>query len=445
MASTILNAARFASTHAAPLSAGKHKIVVVGGGAGGLAVANQLYNKFKSDGQTLASGDIAIVDGAKTHHYQPGWTLVGAGIKDKESFARPLDSLINSEYAHLKSHAKTFNPSSNSLILENGDVVKYDYLVVATGLKTKFDAVKGLEDALANPHASGVSSIYSYDTCDKTWDLIEGLKSGKAIFTQPFGPVKCAGAPQKMLHMSWDRWQKTGRGDAIKSEFVTGLPVMFGIPYYNKPLDALRQERGIPATFNSNLIEIKKNVAIFQGTTGEKSKIEKEFDFLHVVPPQGPLDAIKNSPLADAAGWVDVDKITLQSTKFENVFSLGDASSLPTSKTAAAITAEAPVLVENLSSLMETGSLGSAAYDGYASCPLTTSYDKVLLAEFSGYSQAPMETFGKLVDQRKPSKLFMPLVKTVFPEAYFRWSLKGQWYGPRGLIAPQYVPKVVPS
>lgn len=160
----------------------------------------------------------------------------------------------------------------------------------------------------------------------------------------------------------------------------------------------------------------------------------------------GPLDFIKSSPLADAAGWVDVDKATLQSTKFANVFSLGDASSLPTSKTAAAITAEAPVLTENLSRLMETGKIGEAAYNGYASCPLTVASDKVLLAEFSGYTQAPMETFGKFgIDQRKPSRLFMPLVNNVFPYAYFKYSLPGNWYGPRGLIPPTYVPSVVPS
>lgn len=208
------------------------------------------------------------------------------------------------------------------------------------------------------------------------------------MFTQPFGPVKCAGAPQKMLHMAWDRWSKSGRGESIQTEFVTGLPTMFGVPYYNKPLEALRQQRGIEGTFNHNLVEVraKDQVAVFASTKQPSDKIERAYDFLHVVPPQGPFDFVKNSPLADSVGWVDVDKHTLQSTKFPNVFSLGDASSCPTSKTAAAITAEAPVLTENLSKLMETGKVGTASYSGYASCPLTIASDRVMLAEFSGYT-----------------------------------------------------------
>jgi sulfide:quinone oxidoreductase len=126
---------------------------------------------------------------------------------------------------------------------------------------------------------------------------------------------------------------------AVSSSFITGMPSMFSVPHYSKALNAIREEKGIAGEFNTNLIEVRPDdkVAVFEITTGDRKgeKIEKEFGFLHVTPPMGPLDSVKSSPLADAAGWVNVDQGTLQHKKYENVFSLGDASSLPTSKVSA--------------------------------------------------------------------------------------------------------------
>lgn len=214
-----------------------------------------------------------------------------------------------------------------------------------------YDKVAGLKDALAE--GKSVGTIYNYDSVDKTWDMIKGYKAeqGEAIFTQPFGPVKCAGgtsitsltitqplihvAPQKIAYMADSYWRESNTPLPSRS-FITGMPTMFSVPHYSKALDAIRQEKGIAAEFNTNLVAVDsaKKVATFEVLAGENKgkKVEKEFGMLHVVPPMGPLDWIKKSPLADAAGWVDVHQGTLQSTKYDNVFSLGDASSLPTSK-----------------------------------------------------------------------------------------------------------------
>lgn len=213
-----------------------------------------------------------------------------------------------------------------------------------------YDKIKGLSSAIAEPSRSNVSTIYNYDTADKTWDLIQGFKGeGEAIFTQPFGVIKCAGgefkntylfnltnpiAPQKIAYMADSYWKSTG--NKFSSSFITGMPTMFSVPHYSKALDAIRQEKGISGAFNTNLVEVRPDTksAVFEVLAGDDKgkKIEKEFGLLHVVPPMGPLDAVKNSPLADAAGWVDVNQGSLQHKKYENVFSLGDASSLPTSK-----------------------------------------------------------------------------------------------------------------
>ena len=132
-------------------------------------------------------------------------------------------------------------------------------------------------------------------------------------------------------------WKSTNT--PIHSTFITGMPTMFSVPHYSRALNKIRQEKGIDGSFNHNLVEIRpeEQVAVCEVVAGDKKgqKVEKEYGMLHVTPPMSPLDWVKKSPLADAAGWVDVDPGSLQHTKYDNVFSLGDASSLPTSKVSA--------------------------------------------------------------------------------------------------------------
>ncbi|WVR03412.1 hypothetical protein IAU60_000403 [Kwoniella sp. DSM 27419] len=439
-AKTIPSLARLASSSAG----GKHKIVVIGGGAGGLAAANQIYNAFKAQGKTLADGDVAIVDANKSHDYQPGWTIVGSGLAAKESYRRPLDSLISPNFAHIPQNAAGFEPGANQVVLADGSKLNYDFLVVAAGLQINFDKIKGLSEALSDPHKSNVSSIYKYETADKTWDLVRNFKGqGEAIFTQPFGVIKCAGAPQKMAYMADSFWKSQAETSNNHSTFITGMPTMFAVPHYAKALNAIREKKGIDGHFNTNLVEVRpeSKTAVFEVLAGEDKgkKVEKEFGLLHVVPPMGPLDWIKKSPLADSVGWVDVDQGTLQHKKYSNVFSLGDSSSLPTSKTAAAITGQTPVLTHNLVQLMETGKVGNAIYDGYTSCPLFTGRGELLLAEFK-YGLERKESFGRYVDQSVPNRLFYHLTKDIMPRAYFGSMLKGNWYGPRTIFPPQFLP-----
>ena len=150
------------------------------------------------------------------------------------------------------------------------------------------------------------------------------------------------------------------------------MPGMFAVKKYGDALEKLRIERGVTANFQHNLVAVDhaNRKATFKKADG--STVDTDYTLLHVVPPMGPPDVIKNSPLADEAGWVSVDKETLRhvNPEFGNVWSLGDCSSLPTSKTAAAITSEAPVLTENLFRVMDTGKIGTAEYDGYTSCPV---------------------------------------------------------------------------
>ena len=409
-----------------------HKVVVIGGGSAGMAVSHQLVRSG-----AFAQDDIAIVDPSEWHHYQPGWTLVGGGLKDKRDLRRPLASLLDPKLKHYAAAVDTFAPEQNQITLSNGNTIAYDQLVVVPGLSINYDAIKGLPEALADS-SSLVSTIYGYNTCDKVFDTISKLKSGKAIFTQPAGVIKCAGAPQKAMWLALDHWKKAGLynpADAANSpisiDFATGLPVMFGVPKYSERLNELRQQRGVEGLFEHDLVAIEGNEAVFARPNGAE-QVRKQFDLLHVTPKMGPLATIKNSPLADGAGFVDVDQATTRHKRFDNVWSIGDASSLPTSKTAAAITAEAPVLVRNLGQALE-GKEPDAAYDGYTSCPLLTEYGKVMLAEFK-YGGQPKETFGSLfgIDQGVPRTAFYHLKKDFFPWVYYNSYVKGTWGGPKG-------------
>ncbi|KAF2265437.1 Sulfide:quinone oxidoreductase/flavo-binding protein [Lojkania enalia] len=440
IAQTVCTAARTAPTArnlatAAPVAsaARNHKVVVVGGGSAGLSVSHQLLRTGK-----FAKEDIAVVDPAEWHHYQPGWTLVGGGLKKKEDLRQPLAGLIDPKLKFYNQKVTTFSPQENFVTLDNGSTLSYEQLVVAPGFNVDFASIKGLPEALADSSAP-VSSIYSYDTCDKAFNSFSKLKKGNAIFTQPVGIVKCAGAPQKVMWLAWDMWKRAGLYDGsnpsnspIHIAFATGLPTMFGVPKYSVKLDELRRERGIEGLFQHDLVSIDGNTATFARPDGEK--VTRKFDVLHAVPKMGPHAFIKNSPLADQTGYVDVDQATLRHKKYENIWSCGDTANLATSKTAAAITAQVPVVVNNLVRCMESKH-AEPHYDGYTSCPLTTGENKVLLAEFK-YGGVPKETFGQMfgIDQAKPRRAFFYLKKDFFPWVYNKYMVKGAWAGPKGFI-----------
>lgn len=420
------------STSARVLDAA-HKVVVVGGGKAGLSVSHQLLNTGK-----FAQDEIAIVEPSNFHDYQPGWTLVGGGLKTRESLRRNEDSLVNSKIQLYKDAVTTISPEQSQLTTASGKKLDYEHLVIASGYTVTLDGIKGLREALHDPNSS-VCSIYTYESVQHVHPKIDKLKEGQAIFTQPGSPIKCAGAPQKIMWLALDKWTKAGlykKHDAsspIKISFATGMPTMFSVPHYSKVLDGLREERGVSGFFQHNLVAIEDQgkTAVFQRPNGDQVKMP--FDFLHVTPTMSPPEFLRKSPLANGAGYAEVDQAKLQHVKYSNVWSLGDSSSLATSKTAAAITGQSPVLVANLLSALEGKEL-TATYNGYTSCPLLTEYGKVLLAEFK-YGAQLNETFSKYgIDQSKPQRAFYYLKKDFFPWVYYRNMVKGTWAGPKGFL-----------
>ena len=397
----------------------KFDVVIVGGGAGGVSVAASLQSR-------KSSLSIAIIDPADIHYYQPGWTMVGGGVFEASQTSKTMGSLIPRGVKWIKSAVAAFEPENNVVILDGCRVVKYDRLVVCPGLKLDWSAIEGLEDTLGR---NGVTSNYRYDLAPYTWQLVQELKEGRAIFTQPPMPIKCAGAPQKAMYLSGDAWFRNGRLKDIDIQFMNAGGVLFGVKDYVPALEQYIAKYNATCNFFHNLVSVdgEAKKATFQVTKPETDPelVTVEFDMMHVCPPQVAPDFIRISPLADASGWVDVDQATLRHKSFDNVWSLGDVMNAPNAKTAAAARKQAPVVADNIVADI-AGRSPIAAYDGYGSCPLTVERGKIVLAEF-GYGGVLKPSFPSfLVDGTKPTRAAWFLKEKMLPPIYWQAMLKGK-------------------
>ncbi|CAO0791445.1 unnamed protein product [Mucor circinelloides] len=397
----------------------KFKVVVVGGGPGGLSVSSTIS-------KLLGKNQVAVIEPANHHYYQPLWTYVGGGLKNFSESVKPMGDVMPSDAEWIQDKVTEFDPENNTVKLADGQTVGYDYLVVAAGIQINWDGVKGLKEALGK---DGVTSNYDADSVQKTYKFIQEFKGGNALFTFPNTPLKCPGAPTKITFLAEEAFRLSGVRDKTNVIYNTSAGKIFGVDHYGHVLQKLANERNINVNFQHELVEINadNHQAVFRNNANQELK-SFEYDFIHVAPPQGPPKFIKESRLADAAGFVDVCKDTLRHNKYKNVFALGDCSNLPTSKTAAAITGESGVLKKNLIADIQGKKIEEAVYDGYTSCPLIVGRDQLILAEFSGYTGKPLETFP--VDQRKISKVSQYLNKEVIPSIYWNFLLKGTWTGP---------------
>lgn len=407
-----------------------YDVVIVGAGAAGIAVASSLLNR--------RSGlEIAIIDPADIHYYQPGWTMVGGGIFEPDDTAKTMGSLMPKGVHWLKTAVTAFEPKNDTIILEGCRVIKYRRMIVCPGLKLDWHKIEGLTETLGR---NGVTSNYRYDLAPYTWSLVQSMKSGKAIFTQPPMPIKCAGAPQKALYLSADHWYRNGRISDVDIDFNNAGGVLFGVKEYVPALQSYIERYQASLNFFHNLVAVDGSAkkAWFDVSVPDQAvhRIEAEFDMMHVCPPQCAPDFIKVSPLADASGWVDVEQTTLRHTTFDNVWALGDVTNAPNAKTAAAARKQAPVVAANVVADI-TGKSAVASYDGYGSCPLTVERGKIVLAEF-GYGGKLLPSFPSwLIDGSQPSRAAWFLKEKMLPPIYWKAMLRGrEWMAEPAALAP---------
>jgi sulfide:quinone oxidoreductase len=326
-----------------------YQVLVIGGGNAGLSVASKLL--IKESGLK-----IGIVDPSEKHYYQPAWTLVGAGIFDIKKTIRNEKDLIPKNTTWIKDAVSAFEPTTNTVTCVSGTEITYDYLVVCPGIQLDWNKIEGLKETLGK---NNVSSNYSFQYAPYTWEMIKNFKGGTAVFTNPSTPIKCGGAPHKIMYLACDYWRKKGTLDKCEVHYISGSSMIFGIKEYAETLEKQLVKYNIHTHYGANITAIngetktiefetkelddnlKQKLASGNGaslataentSTPELKKLILNFDIAHVVPPQSAPDFIKTSPLRDennAMGYVEVDKYTLQHSRFPNVFSLGDSSGAP--------------------------------------------------------------------------------------------------------------------
>lgn len=391
-------------------------VVIVGAGSAGISIASRLCSSENAP-------SVAIIDPATKHYYQPIWTLVGGGVFDKSISERDQADFIPAGATWIQEGAASFDPDNNAVTTTGGKTLTYGHLVVAAGIQIDWDKIPGLKESVGKP-GTGVVSNYSYDTVGATFDAIKAFpKGGRAFFTHPATPIKCGGAPMKIMFLADESFRRQGVREGSEIHFVKGGPGIFAVKKYADALTRVADRKGIERHWQTHLVELRpaEKIAVFENMdSGEKT--EEKYDLIHVTPPMSSPDFIKGSKIANEGGWVDVDKYTCRSNKYANVWSCGDCSSLPTSKTGAAIRKQAPVLAQNLMDVM-AGRAPSQAYDGYTSCPLVTGYGKLILAEFD-YDKQPMESFP--FDQSQERYSMYALKAYGLPDMYWNGMLRGR-------------------
>ena len=391
-------------------------ILVIGAGSAGIGVVASLLKR-------ACDLQITLIEPNDQHYYQPAWTLVGGGAYDVRKTVRPMSQVIPRGATWIKAAVVEVRPDSRCLRLSTGQNVVYQHLIVCPGLRLAWEHIEGLEENLGK---HGVTSNYRYDLCTYTWQLVQGLRRGKALFSQPSMPIKCAGAPQKALYLSCDHWQKSGVLKSIDVEFNLAGAALFGVAAFVPPLMKYINKYQAQLAFGSNLVKVDGpgKTAWFEsrGEQGTLTRHAKRFDMLHVVPPQVAPEFIRLSPLADAAGWCEVNPETLQHSRYPEVFALGDICSTSNAKTAAAARKQIVVVAENLLALRRNQPM-PLRYDGYGSCPLTVEKGKVVLAEF-GYGGKLLPSFP--LDPTVPRRSAWLLKSRFLPWFYWNGMLKGR-------------------
>ncbi|MBN2823914.1 MAG: NAD(P)/FAD-dependent oxidoreductase [Campylobacterales bacterium] len=403
-------------------SSAKAKIVIVGGGLAGLSTAARLTN-------TLENPDITVIEPCEQSvSYQPGQTLVAAGVYTNDDIYYKTADYVPNGVTMVNEKAVEFDPDNNTVTTASGKKIGYDYLVIAAGLKLAFDKIEGLgitqtitsrgdDSAVKNVIGkNGITSIYYGQGATDTWTamqkFVEEAKSGKkvtGIFTDPATPIKCGGAPKKIMYLTDARLREAGARENADLTFYPNGGAMFGVPEYHNAIQRQFEARDMKWNYRHNLVAVDpaKKIATFNKFWLEKGawdadleeysevpkseKVEVPFDFLHITPPMIAAEEIGNSPVGSDKGWVPVNQETLQHVKYPNVFALGDIAAVPMGKTGGSARKQYKVVVDNIVASMEGKPLTSK-YDGYTVCPLITGLGTVMLAEFN-WTAKPTSSF----------------------------------------------------
>ena len=412
-------------------------VLIIGAGTGGIMTAAGLIKRDRHL-------KIGMLDPSEKHFYQPAWTLVGAGTYSLKKTERDRSGLIPKGVHWIKDAASSFDPENNLVSTQSHGDLHYKVMIVATGLVMEPSLIEGLEEALGK---DGVCS--NYVDPEYTWQVLQNFKGGNAVFTQPTTPIKCGGAPQKIAYLAADYFRLHNLDKKTRVIFATPGSVIFGVKeiketlmkvikrykihfrplYAPVKIDAAKKEIYFkPISAGENQCVINADPSLKEERVHDEL-IKIPYDMLHIAPPQAAPKVIRESKLANSAGWLDVDLNSLQHKTYKNVFGLGDVAALPTAKTGAAIRKQAPVVINNVIEYLKSQTASNHDYQGYSSCPLVTGYGKMVLAEFdyqNNFTPDPKLKQMGVFDSSKESWRLWLLKKYMLPYLYWTKMLKGK-------------------
>ncbi len=364
----------------APRQKTSARIVIAGAGAAGLAAASRLS-------AALDGARITLIDNRLPHYYQPGFTLVGAGIKPAHYVVSNTADYVPASVEWVQERVAEIDPDANKVVTDRGKSIPYDFLIVATGLVLHYAEIQGMEPGLIGKE--GIASIYNGpEAAQASWQALSEFidRGGRGVFTRPGTEMKCAGAPLKYTFLSEDHAVRRGQRSRIEIEYFSNNKVLFSVPIVSEKVRMLFRERRIPAHYERVLTAIDPGRRIATFRTPEGSE-EQPYDFIHIIPPMRAPEAVRNSPLPwqtgnwAAEGWMEVDRSTLRHQRYHNVFGVGDIAGVPKGKTAASVKWQVPVAVSHLVADI-AGTTSPDIYEGYTSCPLITRLGRAMLIEF---------------------------------------------------------------
>ena len=352
------------------------RIVILGAGTAGTMMANKLRNSLDRE-----EWDITIVDQFKTHYYQPGFLFIPFGIYNKQDVIKPKSDFIPAGVKMIYSKIDKIEAEANKVLLDGGQVLNYDFLIVATGTKTVPSETPGLQDKLWYKE---IFDFYTVEGALALQNFFKGWEGGKLVMAITELPYKCPVAPLEFVFLADAYFTEKGIRDKVDITYVTPMPGAFTKPIATKMLSELLAEKNIkvvPDFYIERVDNDSKKLISYDEN-------EIDFDVLTVVPVNMGDEMIERSGLGDDMNFVPTNKHTLQSVAHENIFVLGDAANIPTSKAGSVAHFAAEILFENLMSAIEGRPL-QAMFDGHANCYIETGHGKGALIDFN-YDTEPL-------------------------------------------------------
>jgi sulfide:quinone oxidoreductase len=336
--------------------------------------------------ERLEGATITIIDGRQQHWYQPGFTLIAAGLQPANYSISQTGDWLPDGVEWIEEYAAQIDPETNSVTTLGGRRVEYDYLIVATGLTLDWDAIEGFDLDMVGQN--GITAHYAGpEYAELTWRELDRFtdRGGVGLFGRPATEMKCAGAPLKITFLTDDIARRKNTRAETQIVYNANNESLFGVPIVHHKVRQLFDERGIEARYSHVLkaVDQQRKVATFATPEGD---VETEFDFINVIPPQRAPQVVRDSGLSWAdrwtdQGWIEVDMQTLRHLRYDNVFGVGDINGVPKGKTAASVKWHQPVVEDQIVSEI-AGREATKTFNGYTSCPMITKIGRAMLIEF---------------------------------------------------------------